>query len=53
MLVVKGSHFIYGKEFLSIFQILMFLFQVPINEIRGPTGLELDHIQCFQQLWLE
>ena len=45
MLVVKGSTFVqgHGEKFSSIFQILIFLLQVPINEI-GPTRLELVHV---------
>ena len=37
MLVVKGSNFVHGEEFLPIFQILIFFLEVPINEIRGQT----------------
>ena len=44
MLVVKGSNFVHGEEFWPIFQILIFLLQVPVNEIREPAGLELVHI---------
>ena len=37
MLVVKGSNFVHGEELLPIFQILIFLLKVPINEIKGAT----------------
>ena len=46
MLVVKGSNFDHGDQFLFIFQILMLYWQTPKKEINGKTDsyTELVHI---------